>query len=85
LLSFCHKLLFSIPFFPHSHAAVMGCCNKMTANKSTKHLKISKRSHLYGYLISHYRCSIEYLSGGITFPLGFDRVMQYPLKCQHGC
>ncbi len=32
-LSFCHKLLFSIPFFPHPHAAVMGCYNKMTANQ----------------------------------------------------
>jgi hypothetical protein len=61
LLSFCHKLLFSIPFFPHSHATVMGCCNKMTANKSTKHLKISKRSHLYGYLISHYICFLYIL------------------------
>jgi hypothetical protein len=39
LLSFCHKLLFSIPFFPHSRAAVMGCCNKMTANKSTNTLR----------------------------------------------
>ncbi len=32
----------------------MGCHNRMTANKATKHLKINKRSHLYGYLILHY-------------------------------